>query len=131
MKQLSLCFIALLLFSCSSKKDNPNPAPSNGKPIQVEVSGLTTLTSVSIQIKKPNGEIVLDIVNQFGNKTYTGSLITERPVKLKAHYSANISSDLDNNGNGSLKFIYDGEARTTAGGNLGGTKGYNVEISIP
>jgi hypothetical protein len=115
MKQyfLPLAFIlTLILAGC--KKDESLPTES---PIKVEVRELTTKTSVSIQIET-KGKYILNLVDKFGNTTYEsenasgGDVIT---VKIKA----NLPSDLQNNGNGTLIFSYKGKSFYTAGGAIG------------
>src|SRR5665213_943333 len=91
-----LALLSLLVASC--KKTDRTPAP-----LQVEVSGLTTKTSLSIKVTNSTqgNTIVLNIINQFGNTTYSGSNVNPGD-QLSIHVTANVNDNLAGDGDGSL-----------------------------
>jgi hypothetical protein len=122
---ISVAFVCLLT-ACSKKSDSNTPSDT----LQVEVSGLTAKTSVSIQITNQKNITVLSVVNQFGNKTYNTDKVYSKD-QLRIHYSANMKSDLDNNGVGTIKFLYKGQNIGASGGDLGGPTGNDRAVIIP
>lgn len=115
MKNLLLITCLILpLFLSGCKKDNED----DPTPLQVEVSGLTDLTSIYMQIDDQSNKRVLTLDNSFGNKTYNTEAVNQGDV-LTVKYKANRTSDNANNGVGTIKFLYKGELLGSAGGQIG------------
>lgn len=111
MKRFSLLAL-LCVILCGCKKSTTNPTT-----LQVQVSGLTSKTSVTIKMVNQNNLTVLNLANQFGNTTYTASPINVGDV-LTITISTNIPDDTAGDGDGTVEFIYAGVDIGSAGGIL-------------
>jgi len=128
MKTLSkITLLACLCFLISScKKTDRSPAP-----IQVQVSGLTTKTSLSIKITDltQGNTVVLNIVNQFGNKTYTGSNVNPGD-QLSIYVTANVNDNLAGDGDGTLIYLFKGKNMGAHGGQIN-IAGFTETETVP
>lgn len=91
--------------------------------MQAVVSGLTTKTALSLKITtgSPSGTVILNIVNQFGNTTYTTTSPVSPGDQLYMTYSTNIPDDPAGDGDGTIKFVYNGGQMGAVGGILSGS----------
>ncbi len=114
-KVLLFAVIAFMLGSCKKSSQN-YPTP-----LQIEVSDLTEKTSVSIKaINLTQSNItLLDIRNQFGNRTYPTAPVKVGD-KIQITVSANIVvSNVQGDGVGTFKFTFEGRSAGAHGGQIG------------
>lgn len=114
-KLLFLALLGLILFSC--KKETANTQA----PVQIDISGLTTKTSVSIKVIDitAGNATILDIKNQFGNTTYS-TIVVFPGDNLQIIGSTNIiPSNLQNDGVGNFKYSFNGQSMGGHGGAIG------------
>lgn len=125
-KLLFLALIGLAMVSC--KKSNT----SVQAPVQIEVSGLTAKTSVSIKVVDVtnNSATILDVKNQFGNNTFS-TIVVFPGDNLQIIGSTNIiPSNLQNDGVGSFKYSFNGQSIGARGGSIGSFTD-NVHVPTP
>jgi hypothetical protein len=126
MKLRFIIFLAVLfLFSCtkseSEKQENL---------LQIDVTDLNVITPISIKVSDQNELIVLDIKNEFGNKTYYTAEVHSGD-QLIIHYSSAVEAGANGDGMGTMQFSFKGIDSGAAAGNLGGPTGKDFIVNIP
>jgi len=125
-KLLFLALIGLAMASC--KKDQA----TKQAPVQIEVSGLTAKTSISLKVIDitSGNSIILDIKNQFANTTYS-TIVVYPGDNLQIIGSTNIiPATLQNDGVATLKYSFNGQSMGGRGGSIG-TFTDNVRVPTP
>lgn len=124
-----LLFIALLGLSMVSCKKNQATTQA---PVEIEVSGLTAKTSISLKVIDitSGNSTILNIVNQFGNTTYS-TIVVFPDDNLQIIGSTNIiPSTLQNDGVATLKYSFNGQSMGGRGGAIGSFTD-NVHVPTP
>lgn len=123
MKKISLLALICLLFAC--KKSSTAPSP-----IQVEVTGLTSKTTVSIKIvdMTKGNALIFNVTNQ-SNGTYTTSSVnTGDQITITA--TSNMNDDLAGDGDGTIALLYKGQNMGVHGGIIG-ISGFTQNETVP
>ncbi|WP_179416200.1 hypothetical protein HDF19_10090 [Mucilaginibacter sp. E4BP6] len=124
MKKLISIGLLCLLVSC--KKTDYSPAN-----FQVQVSGLTAKTSVSITVKDiTENSTILTVVNQFGNNTYNSTTEVHPGDQLSIMASSNVNDDVSGDGDGTLKYYFKGQQMGAHGGEIG-VFGFSENETVP
>jgi len=113
MKSIFIILLGILclfvLYGCK-KKSNPSS-------LQVQVENLTAKTAITIKITNQNNATILNVVNQFGNTTYTASPVNVGDM-LTININTNVPDDLQGDGDGIVLFKYGGDEVGSIGGIL-------------
>lgn len=123
---LSIILIVFAFASCNKSEDEVDTTGA----LQIEVSGMSTITSISLSVTNQNGVNLLSVTDKFGSTTYETATVKTGDV-ISIRYSSNIASDVLGNGSGNLKFSYLGKNIGGAGGDLGFRTGNTSTVIIP
>ncbi|MEO6849219.1 MAG: hypothetical protein ABI203_07810 [Mucilaginibacter sp.] len=122
--KVSLTVLTLALF-CSCKKKDVSPAS-----VQVQVSGLTTKTSLSITVTdNTKGIVVLSLINKFGNNTYSSSAVSPGD-QLTIHITSNVDDNLAGDGDAQIKYFFKGDNFGAHGGQVN-VSGFSQNETVP
>lgn len=124
-KLLSIALLLMCFCSMSCKKED-DKTPSK---LQIVVTEMTPITSVTIEIEDQNKRRVLTVSKKFENTTYETDLLNSGDV-VTIRYKLNIDNDKYGNGVADLTYKYKGLYRGSSTGALG-TKWGSINITIP
>lgn len=115
MKRLLFILIVLTVAGCKKSDDS-------GFPLVASVSGMTSKTSITMKFvdNSSGGLTILIVTNQFGDQSFSTPNL-KSGASIVVTYSTNIPDDKAGNGDGAIKFSYNGASVGAVGGILTGT----------
>lgn len=123
-----IVFVAALVILSSCKKETSKE--SSIAALQIEVTGLSDKTALSLSVVNQKKESIMSITEKYGNTTYETSPVSSGDV-LNVHWSSNIASDAFKNGEGTLTYKFKGSTIGVSGGNLNYKTGGDITLTIP
>lgn len=124
MKKLILLSLLFLILASCKKASNTTGY------FQVKVSGLTSITNVTFNVKDNTQNLIVLSETNVSNGTYTSTQQVHSGDQMTITCHANVNDDLAGDGDGSLQFYFNGQLDGAHGGQIN-ISGFSIDETIP